>query len=77
MLPARAIVSRQPRSEIAGNPCASWIRSHWVFTLVGAAKIKSERLRKQKTDRPDAQLLLKPLRKDNFPRVLGIQSGKS
>src|SRR6202171_5744139 len=34
-----------------------------------AAKIKSKRLRKQKTDRQDAQLLLKLLLENNFPRI--------
>jgi len=34
-----------------------------------AAKIKTKRVRKQKTDRQDAQLLLKLLLEDNFPRI--------
>jgi transposase len=34
-----------------------------------AAKIKSKRVRKQKTDREDARLLLRLLREDNFPRI--------
>ena len=34
-----------------------------------AAKIKTRRVRKQKTDRQDAQLLLKLLLENNFPRV--------
>ena len=34
-----------------------------------AAKIKTMRVRKQKTDRQDAQLLLKLLLENNFPRV--------
>jgi transposase len=34
-----------------------------------AAKIKAKRVRKQKTDRQDAQLLLKLLLENNFPRV--------
>jgi hypothetical protein len=34
-----------------------------------AAKIKTKRVRKQKTDRQDAQLLLKLLWENNFPRV--------
>jgi transposase len=33
------------------------------------AEIKTKRVRKQKTDRQDAQLLLKLLWEDNFPRV--------
>jgi transposase len=34
-----------------------------------AAKIKSKRVRKQKTDREDARLLLRLLRENNFPRI--------
>jgi transposase len=34
-----------------------------------AAKIKTKRVRKQKTDREDARLLLRLLREDNFPRI--------
>src|ERR1700738_4719794 len=34
-----------------------------------AAKIKTKRVRKQKTDREDARLLLKLLLENNFPRV--------
>ena len=34
-----------------------------------AAKIQTKRVRKQKTDRNDAQLLLKLLLEDNFPRI--------
>src|SRR6202158_3831512 len=34
-----------------------------------AAEIKTKRVRKQKTDREDAQLLLKLLLEDRFPRV--------
>jgi transposase len=33
------------------------------------AEIKSRRVKKQKTDRKDAQLLLRLMREDNFPRV--------
>src|SRR6202158_2261887 len=34
-----------------------------------AAKIKRQRIRKQKTDREDARLLLRLLRENNFPRI--------
>ncbi len=34
-----------------------------------AAQIKAKRLRKQKTDREDARLLLRLLRENNFPRI--------
>ena len=38
-----------------------------------AAKIKTKRVRKQKTDREDARLLLRLLRENNFPRI-GVPS---
>jgi transposase len=34
-----------------------------------AAKVKTKRVRKQKTDRQNAQLLLRRLREDRFPRI--------
>ena len=34
-----------------------------------AAKIKTKRVRKQKTDREDTRLLLRLLRENNFPRI--------
>ena len=33
------------------------------------AEIKAKRVKKQKTDRKDAQLLLRLMREDNFPRI--------
>ena len=42
-----------------------------------AAEIKTKRVRKQKTDRNDAQLMLKLLLENNFPRDLGTESGES
>jgi len=41
-----------------------------------AAEIKTKRVRKQKTDRNDAELLLKLLLENNFPN-LAAQPGKS
>jgi hypothetical protein len=34
-----------------------------------AAEIRTKRVRKQKTDRQDAQLILKLMLKDDFPRI--------
>jgi transposase len=42
-----------------------------------AAEIRSKRVRKQKTDRQDAQLLLTLLVEDRFPSIWGTQLGKS
>jgi transposase len=41
------------------------------------AEIKSKGVKKQKTDRRDALLLLRLLREDNFPTDLGTESGES
>jgi transposase len=42
----------------------------WFELWVGdAAEIQSKRARKQKTDRQDAQLILKLMLKDDFPRI--------
>src|SRR5467141_3681851 len=41
-----------------------------IETWIGdAAKIKRQRIRKQKTDREDARLLLRLMRENNFPRI--------
>ncbi len=41
-----------------------------IETWIGdAAKIKRQRIRKQKTDREDARLLLKLLLENRFPRI--------
>ena len=52
---------------------------HWFERLLGelqielwigdAAEIRTKRVRKQKTDRQDAQLILKLMLKDDFPRI--------
>jgi transposase len=39
-----------------------------------AAEIKAKRVRKQKTDRQDAQLLLKLLLENRFPRIAALPS---
>src|SRR5438552_1049172 len=41
------------------------------------AEIKTKRVKKQKTDRKDAQLLLRLMREDNFPRIWVPESGES
>src|SRR6516164_7216854 len=53
--------------------------AHWFERLLGelqielwigdAAEIRTKRVRKQKTDRQDAQLILKLMLKDDFPRI--------
>jgi transposase len=42
---------------------------HFELWIGDAAEIRSKRIRKQKTDRQDAQLLLRLLLEDRFPRI--------
>jgi transposase len=42
-----------------------------------AAKIAAKRVRKQKTDRQDAQHILKLMVKDDFPKILDAELGES
>ena len=42
---------------------------HIELWVGDAAEIRTKRVRKQKTDRQDAQLILKLLLKDDFPRI--------
>jgi transposase len=41
------------------------------------AEIKTRRVKKQKTDRKDAQLLLRLMQEDNFPKIWVPSPGKS
>jgi transposase len=49
---------------------------HFELWIGDAAEIRSKRVRKQKTDRQDAQLLLRLLLEDRFPRVW-VPSGEN
>ena len=42
-----------------------------------AAEIRTKRVRKQKTDRQDAQLFLRLLLEDRFPRGSGYRAGET
>ena len=62
-------------------------QAHWFERLLAklnselwigdAAQIRTKRVRKQKTDRQDARLILKLMLKDDFPRLHGpnLQTG--
>ena len=77
---SREILSR---AEAARNPGAgrngATGYSRWFERLLAelgfevwigdAAEIKAKRVRKQKTDREDARLLLRLMRENNFPRI--------
>ena len=71
-----------PRSGEPGKPCV-WDGGERARPLVratagelqfelwigDAAEIRTKRVRKQKTDRQDAQLILKLMLKDGFPKI--------
>lgn len=71
------------RTEATGSKRASRNGGEWTGSLVrapagraavylwigDAAEIRTKRVRKQKTDRRDAQLLLRLLLEDRFPRI--------
>jgi transposase len=42
---------------------------HFELWIGDAAEVRTKRVRKQKTDRQDAQLILKLMLKDDFPRI--------
>jgi len=72
----RELVSRSPqvRVGIEASGHARWFErllaelqiERWIGD---AAEIQAKRVRKQKTDRQDAQLILKLMLKDDFPRI--------
>jgi len=67
-------VGMEARATHVGSSVAGGIGIEvWIGD---AAEIKTKRVRKQKTDRNDAQLLLKLLLENNFPRS-GARSGES
>ena len=49
---------------------------HFELWMGDAAEIRSKRIRKQKTDRQDAQLILRLLLEDRFPRIW-VPSGEN
>jgi transposase len=71
---ALAVAGQQVRVGMEASGHARWFErllSELQFELwIGdAAEIQSKRVRKQKTDRQDAQLILKLMLKDDFPRI--------
>ena len=50
---------------------------HFELWIGDAAEIRTKRVRKQKTDRQDAQLILRLMLKDRFSADLGAELGES
>jgi transposase len=78
---ALAAAGQQVRVGMEASGQARWFErllSELQFELwIGdAAEIQSKRVRKQKTDRQDAQLILKLMLKDDFPRIW-VPSGEN
>ena len=72
----RELVSRSTRVRVGMEASG---HGRWFERLMGelqielwigdAAEIRTKRVRKQKTDRQDAQLILKLMLKDDFPKI--------
>jgi transposase len=72
----RELVSRLPQVRVGMEASG---HGRWFERLLGelqielwigdAAEIRTKRVRKQKTDRQDAQLILKLMLKDDFPKI--------
>src|SRR5467141_1519968 len=70
----RALKERRVRVGMEASGHARWFERlltelQFELWIGDAAEIRTKRVRKQKTDRQDAQLLLKLLMEDRFPRI--------
>jgi transposase len=70
----RALAGQKVRVGMEASGHARWFERllgelQLELWIGDAAEIQSRRVRKQKTDRHDAQLILKLLWKDEFPRI--------
>src|SRR6202030_1447944 len=70
----RALQARRVRIGMEASRHGRWFERllnelQLELWIGDAAEIRTKRVRKQKTDRQDAQLLLKLLMEDRFPRI--------
>ena len=70
----RALRGKKVRVGMEASGHARWLERllgelHVELRIGDAAKIRSKRVRKQKTDRQDAQLILSLLLEDRFPQI--------
>jgi hypothetical protein len=70
----RALKAPRVRVGMEASGHARWFERllaelQFELWIGDAAQIRTKRVRKQKTDRQDARLLLKLLREDRFPRI--------
>ena len=77
----RALAGRKMRVGMEASGHARWFESllselQMELWIGDAAEIRTKRVRKQKTDRQDAQLILRLLVEDRFPRIW-VPSGEN
>jgi transposase len=70
----RALVGQKVRMGMEASGHARWFERlvaelQFELRIGDAAEIRTKRVRKQKTDRQDAQLILRLLREDRFPQI--------
>ena len=77
----RALAGQKVRVGMEASGQARWFERllselHFELWIGDAAKIRTKRVRKQKTDRQDAQLILQLLLEDRFPKIW-VPSGEN
>ena len=66
----RALIGKKVRVRMEASGHARWFEElRFELNIGDAAEIRSKRVRKQKTDRQDARLILQLLIEDRFPRI--------
>ena len=70
----RALVGQKVRMGMEASGHARWFERlvaelQFELRIGDAAEIRTKRMRKQKTDRQDAQLILRLLLEDRFPQI--------
>src|SRR6202046_5355045 len=70
----RALAGQKVRVGMEASGQARWFERllselHFDLWIGDAAEIRTKRVRKQKTDRQDAQLILRLLLEDRFPKI--------
>jgi transposase len=78
----RALAGKKVRVGMEASGHARWFEGllaelQFELWIGDAAEIQSKRVRKQKTDRQDAQLILRLMLKDDFPRFPSLPLGEA
>ena len=77
----RDLVGQKVRVGMEASGHARWFERlvaelQFELRIGDSAEIRTKRVRKQKTDRQDAQLILRLLLEDRFPRGSGYRAGR-